>query len=213
MGETPPTLTINEAAERLGTTRPRLLRLLSRPEFAALVSEAERGTKTGTRTARVVASESLAALALALAEKPERERVRKRKQEREQTERERDGNGRVFTFSSDAGVPRGAAPEPGVDHAMMHDRERQQYEDRIAAQAEEIAFLRGTLQREQESRLREQQLLASEQQITARKMIESSPPEPAGATTENGKKNPGGNGGTEKMEWAEARLRMVVPIG
>jgi hypothetical protein len=63
-GSRPPgdSVTVCEAAQRLGFTLPRLQRLLKRPEFAPHVHQAERPTRTGTRTVTLVSVSVLEAL-------------------------------------------------------------------------------------------------------------------------------------------------------
>lgn len=61
-------ITVSEAAQRLGVTLPRLTRLLKRPEFAAHIAKAERQTKTGTRTVTLVDVTILETLRLTLSE-------------------------------------------------------------------------------------------------------------------------------------------------
>ncbi len=61
-------ITVSDAAERLGITLPRLQRLLRRPDFAAHVHKAEHQTRTGTRTVTLVSVSVLPALSSVAAE-------------------------------------------------------------------------------------------------------------------------------------------------
>ena len=62
------TVSLSDAAARLGITLPRLTRLLKRPEFAAGVTKAERQTKTGTRTVTLISVSVFEAIRLTLGE-------------------------------------------------------------------------------------------------------------------------------------------------
>ena len=62
------TVSLSDAAARLGITLPRLTRLLKRPEFVAGITKAERQTRTGTRTVTLISVSVFEAIRLTLGE-------------------------------------------------------------------------------------------------------------------------------------------------
>ena len=77
-------LTIAEMARRLGTTEPRLRRILQREEFSEYTRQQERHTRTGTRTGTVVSVSVLPRLREAFEKGSTQQPEHKR--EREQSE-------------------------------------------------------------------------------------------------------------------------------
>jgi len=157
-------LTVSEAAAELGTTQPRLRRLLVRPDFAGRTQTETRETKTGTRTATVVPVSVLDDLRAALEAAP----VREQKQEREQSphhalppsekasrdqEREQErGPAAAFSFPADV--------EESDQLSPLAARLVGEMEARIADLKEQNERLASALQREQEGRARDQALRA-----------------------------------------------------
>ncbi len=193
---------IKEAARLLGTSEPRLRRYLARRDFAGASWKQEHQTETGIRTATFVAVPVIDRLRDALGSEPKRERAR----QPEQKQNEPEQAARLVTFSGSAEGSPTAPPGPGAAPggeavAAVVDAIVDELRARLEAQQQEIDYLRGALQREQELRLNEQRLLAQEQQMRA---LAAAPVEPEGAAKKNGVRGDGGS------SLVVARLRMEV---
>jgi len=147
-------LTVSEAAAELGTTQPRLRRLLARPDFAGRVHQQERETKTGTRTATVVPVLLLDDLRAALetrAAGTERARgagpVREQKQEREQEQEQ--AASLPFAFPS---------PQEPDQLSPLGARLVAEMEGRIMDLQRQLEAANAALEREQQNHARTQAL-------------------------------------------------------
>lgn len=134
--------TVAEAAAQLGISPRRLRRLLERPEYAAQTGRTTRRTRTGTRTATTLPPCLVEEIGAQIAT---------------------EGNGANGAQGNEAGTGQEpgeqGAPERGIA-ALGDMRLAALYERQVQRQAEEIAFLRDALRREQENHARTQALLA-----------------------------------------------------
>jgi len=146
-------LTVSEAAAELGTTQPRLRRLLARPDFAGRVHQQERETKTGTRTATVVPVLLLDDLRAVLEAAPIREQKREREPSPPEQEHEQEQAASLpFSFPMSAQEPDQLSPLGARLVAEM--------EGRIADLQRQLELANAALEREQMNHARTQALAA-----------------------------------------------------
>jgi hypothetical protein len=147
-------LTVAEAAALLNVTIPRLRRLLARPDFAPLLRQQERRTRTGTRTSTVIPESVLVSLQAIVESGETSFPGQEAEQEREQ-ERNRNGNEHA------------ALREAFQSDILFLRRQAETHAQEIARRDIAEAELRRLLlaDRQEIARLREQLALAAAPQV------------------------------------------------